>query len=152
VQAEETTPRPRVYWITLDNQVIDPVVARFIDRSLRQAGSARAQCLVIQLDTPGGLLESTRRIVKDMLQPEVPVGVYIAPSGARAGSAGVFLTLAAHVSVMAPGTNIGAAHPVTLPGAPPGFPPDREGKHEKITPVDPMSEKIVNDTVAWARA
>jgi membrane-bound serine protease (ClpP class) len=150
-QGEEQLPRARVYWITLDNQVINPVEARFIARSLRQASSARAQCLVIQLDTPGGLLESTRRIVKDMLQSDVPVVVYIAPSGARAGSAGVFLTLAAHVAVMAPGTNIGAAHPVNLGGAPPGLPPDQE-KHEKANPVDPMSEKIVNDTVAWARA
>jgi membrane-bound serine protease (ClpP class) len=150
VQADETTPRSRVVWITLDNQVINPVAARFINRSLRQARSAGAQCLVIQLDTPGGLLESTHRIVKDLFQADVPVVVYIAPSGARAGSAGVFLTLAAHVAVMAPGTNIGAAHPVALEGVP-GLPREPDEKHAK-PPGDPMSEKVVNDAVAWARA
>ena len=75
-----------------------------------------AQCLIIQLDTPGGLMESMRLIVKKNSASAVPVIVYVSPGGARAASAGVFITMAAHIAVMAPGTHIGAAHPVTLGG------------------------------------
>ena len=75
-----------------------------------------AECLIVILDTPGGLLESTQLIIKEILSADVPVAVYIGPSGAGAGSAGVFITMSAHVAAMAPGTNIGAAHPVDLQG------------------------------------
>src|SRR5262245_2133219 len=108
VRGAEPPPR-RVVQVTLEDQVIDPVAVRLVARALREAQAIRAECLIIQLDTPGGLMESTRLIVKDILQADVPVVVYVAPRGARAGSAGVFITLAAHVAVMAPGTNIGAA-------------------------------------------
>jgi len=91
---------------------INPAVADFVRESIARAAREQAPALVIQLDTPGGLLPSTRAIVKDILAAPVPVVVYVAPSGAGAGSAGVFITLAAHVAAMAPGTNIGAAHPV----------------------------------------
>ena len=151
IGAGEMVSPPRVLYLTLENQVINPVAARSITQALNQARSKQAQCLIIQLDTPGGLMESTRRIVKDILQSDVPVVVYIAPSGARAASAGVFITLSAHVAVMAPGTNIGAAHPVTL-GIGGGLPGEEVEKNSPSSSSNPMSEKILNDAVAWARA
>lgn len=94
------------------NGTINPAVADFIGESIDQAHEAGASALIISLDTPGGLLSSTKTIVKDILAAPLPVIVYVAPSGAGAGSAGVFITLAGHVAAMASGTNIGAAHPV----------------------------------------
>ncbi len=106
--------RPVVVRLQIDNEAITPVTAQFIDRAIKRAEEERAQGLLIVLDTPGGLVDSTRGIVKSILQSNVPVVVYVAPSGAHAASAGLFITLAGHVSAMAPGTNIGAAHPVTI--------------------------------------
>jgi membrane-bound serine protease (ClpP class) len=103
-----------VHVIDLDDATINPVTAEYIMEAIDRAAAAEAQCLVIRLDTPGGLLSSTRTIVKKMLSAKIPVVVYIAPAGARAGSAGVFLTYASHVAAMAPSTNIGAAHPVQM--------------------------------------
>jgi len=94
------------------NGTINPAVADFIGESIDQAHEAGASALIVSLDTPGGLLSSTKTIVKDILAAPLPVIVYVAPSGAGAGSAGVFITLAGHVAAMASGTNIGAAHPV----------------------------------------
>lgn len=96
--------------------VINPVTLRLIGTAIDRAQAEGSQALVIQLDTPGGLERSMRAIVQRMLNAEVPVVVYVAPTGARAASAGVFITLAAHVAAMAPATNIGAAHPVALGG------------------------------------
>lgn len=96
---------------------INPASAAFIHNGIEKAHQEKAQCLIIHLNTPGGLLESTRVIVSDILQSSVPVIVYVAPPGAHAGSAGVFVTLAADIAAMAPGTNIGAAHPVSLQGS-----------------------------------
>lgn len=121
------------------------VVARFIERGIREAEQERAACVVITLDTPGGLLDSTRSVVKRILRSEVPVVVYVAPSGSRAASAGVFITLSAHVAAMAPGTNIGAAHPVQvggLPGSPP--PPSDAEDWRSTTRAAPTDEKMVN--------
>ncbi|RMF25216.1 MAG: nodulation protein NfeD, partial [Deltaproteobacteria bacterium] len=95
---------------------INPAVADFIGSTIEQAGDANAAMLVIELDTPGGLLNSTKTIVKDILAAPLPVAVYVAPAGAGATSAGVFITLSAHVAAMAPGTTIGAAHPVSGQG------------------------------------
>ena len=131
-QAEEKAP---VYFIEVDG-IINPATAKFIMESIDQATQQGAQCLVIQLDTPGGLMESMRIIVKKILTANIPIIVYVAPSGARAASAGVFITMSAHIAVMAPSTHIGAAHPVTL----------GEGKESKT-----MSEKIVNDTVSYIK-
>src|SRR5206468_11558450 len=89
-----------------------PAFTGRVQDAVARAEADHASALVIQLDTPGGLLPSMKAIVKDILAAPVPVIVYVAPSGAGAGSAGVFITLAAHVAAMAPGTNIGAAHPV----------------------------------------
>lgn len=117
------------------NSAINPVTADFIHSGIEKAVREKAACLLIHLNTPGGLLVSTRDIVADILQSPVPVIVYVSPGGAHAGSAGVFITLAAHIAAMAPGTNIGAAHPVTLHG-----------------PVDTvMNEKATNDAAAFIR-
>lgn len=92
---------------------IGPATADFIDRAVQLAGDRGFECLVLEMDTPGGLLDSTEKIVQSFYRSKVPIVVYVAPSGAKAGSAGCFITLAAHVAVMAPNTSIGAAHPVS---------------------------------------
>ena len=116
--------------------VINPVTLEFITEGIERAELEGAECLVIQLDTPGGMLPSTEDIVKQMLNASVPIVVYVAPIGARAASAGVFITMAAHVAAMAPNTHIGAAHPVGGQGE------DIEGD---------MRKKIENDTVAMIK-
>jgi len=108
-------PAQTVLSIKIDG-AINPVVAAFVHRSIEKAGSEKADALLIHLNTPGGLLKSTRVIVGDILESPVPVIVYVSPAGAHAGSAGLFITLAADIAVMSPGTNIGAAHPVTMQG------------------------------------
>jgi membrane-bound serine protease (ClpP class) len=95
---------------------INPASAAFIRSAIDKAANEKAECLIIHLNTPGGLLKSTRVIVSDILEAAVPVVVYVSPGGAHAGSAGVFITMAAHVAAMAPSTNIGAAHPVNMQG------------------------------------
>ncbi len=107
----QDAPSPHVDLIVIDGS-INPAVDDFIRESVGRAKSKGARALIIQLDTPGGLLSSTRTIVKEIFAAPVPVIVYVAPSAAGAGSAGVFITLSAHIAAMAPGTNIGAAHPV----------------------------------------
>jgi membrane-bound serine protease (ClpP class) len=120
--------------IQLDG-VISPVTVRLVEAALARAQSEGAGALVIQLDTPGGLERSMRVICQRLLNAEIPVIVYVAPTGGRAASAGVFITMAAHVAAMAPATNIGAAHPVALGGG-----------------VDKESmKKIENDAAAFAR-
>ena len=119
------------------NDAITPPIAVFISKSIEQASKNRAECLVIQLDTPGGLDLSMRDIIKDIMNADIPVVVYVAPSGARAASAGVFITLAADIAAMAPGTNIGAAHPMAV----------GTGKMDRK-----MTEKVVNDAVAYIQS
>ncbi|MDY6839409.1 MAG: nodulation protein NfeD [Thermodesulfobacteriota bacterium] len=114
---------------------ISPGLAEYLIRSMEKAASEGAGCIVIQLDTPGGLALSMRSIVMAILSSEVPVVVYVSPSGARAASAGVMITMAAHVAAMAPSTNIGAAHPVDL--------------GQKMD--DTMAEKVINDMVAYTK-
>jgi membrane-bound serine protease (ClpP class) len=116
---------------------ITPATSEFITDALETAVERGSAAVLIELDTPGGLLPSTRQIVKSILDAPVPVIVYVAPSGAGAGSAGVFITMAAHVAAMAPGTNIGAAHPVGGQGQ------DIEGA---------MGEKVENFTASFAEA
>jgi membrane-bound serine protease (ClpP class) len=125
-----------IYVVTISG-TINPGVADFIESAVEKANSEGGACLVIQLDTPGGLAESMRKIVQDILGSDVPVVVFVAPSGARAASAGVMITMAADIAAMAPGTNIGAAHPVAAGG-------------KEIDDV--MSEKVVNDMVAQAKS
>ncbi len=156
-------PAPSVFHIRIDNQAITPVTARFIDRALTEAEMNGADCFVIELNTPGGSLDSTQRIVTRILASRVPVVVYVSPSGGHAASAGLFITLSSHIAAMAPGTRIGAAHPVRIGGLPisPGQDPlkssddnkDDDRKDEgKSKTGSPMDDKIVNDTVAWARS
>ena len=116
--------------------VVNPVMSEFISKSIDQAAMEKSEALVIELDTPGGLDTSMRSIVKKIIASEVPVVVYVSPSGARAASAGVFITIAAHIAAMAPGTNIGAAHPVGM-----------GGKMDKT-----MTEKVVNDAAAYIKS
>ncbi len=132
-----------VHRIMIDGS-INPVTTEYIIKSIEQAEKENAELIVIELDTPGGLMESMRRIMKAIQASEVPVVVYVAPTGARAGSAGVFITYAAHITAMAPATNIGSAHPV-FSGGIPGSTPDS-------TTMDAMMEKVVNDAVARIRA
>lgn len=120
---------------------IDPALARYVARGLDRARELQAAAVVIRLDTPGGLDGSMRRIVQGILNSPVPVIVHVAPSGARAASAGAFITLAAHVSAMAPGTNIGAAHPVRI-----GEPPAPDTSDDKPSVMD---QKMTNDAVAY---
>jgi membrane-bound serine protease (ClpP class) len=105
----------RVSLISIDG-AIGPATASYVSRAIREAAAADAQCLIVQLDTPGGLLDSTKLIVQSFYSSPVPIVVYVAPTGANAGSAGCFITLAADVAAMAPNTSIGAAHPVELGG------------------------------------
>ena len=114
---------------------INPVVATYIHRSIEKGANENAACLLIHLNTPGGLLKSTRIIVGDILESPIPVIVYVSPAGAHAGSAGVFITMAADIAAMAPGTNIGAAHPVTM-----------QGTADSI-----MTSKSTNDAAAFIR-
>jgi membrane-bound serine protease (ClpP class) len=119
------------------SDAISPATADFIHQGIKSAAKAQAALVVIELDTPGGLADSMRTIVQDILASTVPVAVFVAPSGARAASAGVMITMAADIAAMAPGTNIGAAHPVGAGGQ------EIDGK---------MSEKVVNDMVAQAKS
>ena len=124
----------KVIAIKIDG-TINPASSGYIERGIELAEKENATCLVISLNTPGGLLKSTRVIVENMMKSSVPVVVYVSPSGAHAGSAGVFITLAANIAAMAPGTNIGAAHPVSM----------QSGGDST------MNEKSTNDAVAFVR-
>ncbi len=115
---------------------ITPSSSSQIKNAIKYAEATNSTALIIQLNTPGGLLESTREIVSNILSAKIPIIVYVAPSGARAGSAGVFITLSAHIAVMAPGTNIGAAHPVGL-----------QGQADSSV----IGDKVVNDAAAFIR-
>ncbi|MCX6150048.1 MAG: nodulation protein NfeD [Ignavibacteriales bacterium] len=124
----------KVYVLTIDG-TINPASADYIKSGIATAVEDNAECLIIKLNTPGGLLKSTRVIVTELLKSPIPIIVYVSPSGSQAASAGVFVTLAAHIAAMAPGTNIGAAHPVTL-----------EGKMDTV-----MMEKATNDAAAFIK-
>ena len=136
LEPEEEKPPAIVYTIVIDG-AIGTVTDDRIEAAIEEAEEANAELLVVMLDTPGGFSKPTWSICKNFLNSYVPVCLYIAPSGARAGSAGVYMTYAAHFAAMAPSTNIGAAHPVA-------------GSGEEIDSV--MNEKITNDAVAQIRA
>ena len=124
---------------------------RQLSRALDQAKREQAQALVIRLDTPGGLVSATRNIIQEMVAAPIPVIVYVAPSGARAASAGTFITYASHVAAMAPGTNLGAATPVSMGGLPglPGQQKDKEGEKSSKSAAE---QKAINDIVALLRS
>ena len=131
-----TQDKRPVYVLEL-NGVINPVSAKFIHEALDQAQEDGAECFIIQMDTPGGLMESMRTIIKDILASRIPVIVYVNPSGSRAASAGVFICYSAHIVAMTPGTNIGAAHPVTI------------GQTDSTSAI---MEKVTNDAAAYIRS
>jgi membrane-bound serine protease (ClpP class) len=134
-RADTPSAQPIVYTLQIDD-TIQPVTAGRLDRALEIAQREHAAALLIELDTPGGLLDSTRHMVGAILSSPVPVIVYIAPAGARAGSAGFFILEAADVAAMAPVTNAGASHPVLASG----------------TPDDTMKQKMENDAAAFLRS
>ncbi len=124
-------------WVLEVEGVINPVTSRYVTRSIAEAEAAGAAAVLIEIDTPGGLLDSTREITTAMLNADVPLITYVTPRGARAASAGVFITLSGHVAAMAPDSRMGAATPVSAEG---GDIPDD------------LREKIINDTVVYARS
>jgi len=129
----------KVSLIRIDG-TIGPATASYISRSIEEARAQNSQCLIIQLNTPGGLLDSTQAIVQSFLGSAIPVVVYVAPTGATATSAGCFITVAAGIAAMAPATTIGAAHPVALGGGP-------GGGEEKLD--DTMKKKLENFSVSY---
>jgi len=135
VQQDDKAIAPgKVVVISVDGS-INPSSAQYINSGIKFARENSAECLIIKLNTPGGLLKSTRIIVTDILDSEIPVAVFVYPGGSQAASAGVFITMAGHIAAMAPGTNIGAAHPVDL-----------QGQQDSI-----MNEKATNDAAAFIR-
>jgi len=129
-------PAGHVNVITV-NEIINPAISDYITKIVDKSVKEGANSLIIQLDTPGGLDLSMRDIIKSIMNARIPVIVYVAPGGARAASAGVMITMSADVAAMAPGTNIGAAHPVAMGG----------GKMDET-----MMEKVENDAVAYAKS
>jgi len=139
VTTPATFAAEKVGLINIDG-AIGPATASYISRSIQEAQTQNAQCLVIQLNTPGGLLDSTQKIVQSFLGSPVPIVVYVAPTGATATSAGCFITIAASIAAMAPATTIGAAHPVSIGGFP-------SGGEEK--PDETMKQKLENFSVSY---
>src|SRR6266540_4532934 len=137
---EADAAHPRVLHLTIDDAITGGTV-EYLAMGIARAQAERFDALAVTLNTPGGLLDATRDIVQKMLASEVPIAVWVGPAGARAGSAGVFITLAAHVAGMHPASNIGAAHPVTAGG---GDVAQEAGKD--------MAKKVENDTAAFARS
>ena len=135
-EPERTSDRPQVYVAEVD-ALIHPVSAEFIDQTIDLADAADADLVVFMLQTPGGLVDATRAINTSIIEAETPVVVFVAPSGTRAASAGFLITIAADVAAMAPGTHIGAAHPVAGTGQPMD---------------ETMAEKAASDVAAYARS
>ena len=130
-----TAPRGPVYYVKVDG-VVNPVMSEYLIKSFDAAAAEGAEVVIVQLDTPGGLDLSMRDIIKAMLAADVPIVIYVAPSGSRAASAGVFMIYASHIAAMAPGTNTGSAHPVAMGG----------GEMDET-----MMTKVENDAVAYIR-
>jgi membrane-bound serine protease (ClpP class) len=136
--AAQSAPEPPDAVIVVEyDGIIHPITAEFFDEVVARADTSGARLVVLVLRTPGGLLESTRTIVSRMISARTPIVVFVAPAGSRAASAGFIITLAADVAAMAPGTHIGAAHPVSAGGQQP--------------PDETMAEKAASDTAAYAR-
>lgn len=120
--------------------IVNPAMSSYLDRAITQAEGTGAAVAVLEMDTPGGLDTSMRDIIKRVIAAKVPVVVYVAPSGARAGSAGVYITYSAHIAAMAPSTNIGSAHPVAI---------DQSGGEQQMS--EDMRQKVTNDAVAYIK-
>jgi membrane-bound serine protease (ClpP class) len=137
-------PAP-VLVVPLDG-AIGPASADFVSRAIKRGAKEKAQLVVIRMDTPGGLDTSMRALIKDILASPVPVASFVAPSGSRAASAGTFILYASHIAAMAPGTNLGAASPVAIGGA-----PAKDDKKGEKPQEDTMTKKVTNDAVAYIR-
>lgn len=155
-------PEGHVVLLTIDDAV-SPATADYAVRGIRKAADDRAQLVVIRMDTPGGLDTSMRRLIKEILASPVPVATFVAPSGARAASAGTFILYASHIAAMAPATNLGAATPVQIGGAPGGDEPgedkakakkgDKAGeKGERTDPRNTLTRKQIEDAAAYIRS
>src|SRR5205823_14458204 len=142
--------------IVLDiNGAIGPAVAEYIERGLKAADPNDAGLVIVRMNTPGGLDSSMRRIISAMLASPVPVATYVAPNGARAASAGTYISYASAIAAMAPGTNIGAATPVQFGGGglfPSEQKSQKEQKDAKPGDADTETRKIINDAVAYIRS
>lgn len=136
VLAQDVEKKPIVYLLSVDG-TINPALSDYIIKGIEEAEQNKAACVIIRMDTPGGVVTTTKTIIKEMINAKLPVVVYVAPSGSSASSAGALITVAADVAAMAPGTNIGAAHPVA-------------GGGQEIG--ESMSEKIINDLTAYIRS
>lgn len=144
--AAPAAPTPKVLLLEVED-AITPPVANYLSENIDQAVKTGYTAVVIRMDTPGGLDTAMRQIIQRELNANIPVVVYVGPKGARAASAGAIITLASDVAAMAPGTNLGAAHPVSV-GAPSGSAP----AGEKPSQPDTMTEKVTNDAVAYAKS
>lgn len=125
--------------------IVGPITASYVTRTIQKAEDEKAEVLIFLIDTPGGLDEAMRDIIKEELNASIPIVIYVHPSGARDASAGVFITLAAHIAAMTPGTNIGAAHPVAIS-------PGRRGGDEEQGIDETMKEKMTQDAAAYIRS
>ena len=125
--------------------IVGPITASYVTRTIQSAEDEKAEVLIFLIDTPGGLDEAMRDIIKEELNASIPIVIYVHPSGARDASAGVFITLAAHIAAMTPGTNIGAAHPVAIG-------PGGRGRDEEQGIDETMQEKMTQDAAAYIRS
>lgn len=135
-------------------EAIGPATADYIVRSLEAAAENNAELVVIRIDTPGGLDTAMRDIIKKITNSDVPVASYVAPTGARAASAGTYILYASHIAAMAPGTNLGAATPVQIGGVPPPEKKEKDKEEKKADDADKnaMKRKAVNDAAAYIRS
>ena len=157
--SDQTTPPGPILQLTIEG-AIGPASADYFARAMDKASRLNAQLVVIRMDTPGGLDSAMRHIIKQITNSSVPVATYVSPTGARAASAGTYILYASHIAAMAPGTNLGAATPVSiggLPGADKAKPEEKNKGNDKNTDqapgnADAMRHKVVNDAVAYIRS